>query len=140
MWMTVGDVARQLGARSKDISTLFYLGHLDTAECPCVGGRRLIPPGYVQFIESELRQRGKLPETTKGNRMSVKNESHSASSDQGLINSFDSLVGRELDKNRGDRQAAVTAVARREPAIHARFDDATDRQAKRKRAAQLRGK
>jgi hypothetical protein len=57
----VSEVARQLGACPKDISDLLYRRKLDDEQCPVVGGRRLIPEGYIATIEQALRDAGRLP-------------------------------------------------------------------------------
>lgn len=56
----VSGVARQLGARPRDISRLFYERLLDDATCPIVAGRRLIPDSYVPVIAAALCSRGLL--------------------------------------------------------------------------------
>jgi hypothetical protein len=56
---TVSDVARQLDASPRDISDLFYRRTLRDDLCPIVGGRRLIPPDYVEFIQAALRRAGR---------------------------------------------------------------------------------
>ncbi len=58
--LNVSEVARQIGARPKDISDLFYQRRLDDERCPIVGGRRLIPVDYVPVIEAALRELGRL--------------------------------------------------------------------------------
>jgi hypothetical protein len=58
--LIVSEVARQIGARPKDISDLFYQRRLDDERCPIVGGRRLIPVDYVPVIEATLRELGRL--------------------------------------------------------------------------------
>lgn len=65
---TVGDLARELSARTggdispRVISDLFYTRALSDEHCPILGGRRLIPRGYIPEIERALRERGVLPE------------------------------------------------------------------------------
>ena len=56
--LTVSDVARQLGVPPKLVSDLFYRRELRDDLCPVVGGRRLIPEGYVSEIARVLRRRG----------------------------------------------------------------------------------
>jgi len=57
--LSVSEAARRLGANPKDISDLFYRRDLRDDLCPIVGGRRLIPDGYVSAIEAALKRRGK---------------------------------------------------------------------------------
>jgi hypothetical protein len=61
--LIVSEVARQIGARPKDISDLFYQRKLDDKRCPIVGGRRLIPDDYLPVIEATLRDLGRLEVT-----------------------------------------------------------------------------
>lgn len=60
MPLTVSDVAKRLGVRPQDISSLFYRQKLRDDECPVVAGRRLIPEHYIDFIAMALRREGKL--------------------------------------------------------------------------------
>jgi hypothetical protein len=63
-FLTVGEVARLLpGSKPQDISGLFYRRELPgaDADCPLVGGRRMIPPSYVETIRLALSRAGKLP-------------------------------------------------------------------------------
>lgn len=55
-YMTVGEVARRLGARPKDVSDLLYRRELRDDLCPLVGGRRLIPETYLDEVEAALRR------------------------------------------------------------------------------------
>jgi hypothetical protein len=57
-YLSVGDVARQLGVRPAVITALFYQRQLTGDRCPIVAGRRLIPPDYVDVIVMELRRKG----------------------------------------------------------------------------------
>ncbi len=57
-YLSVGDVARRLAVRPNLITQLFYEQKLRDDLCPIVGGRRLIPPTYVQFIVMELKRKG----------------------------------------------------------------------------------
>lgn len=57
--ISVGDAARRLGAKPKDISDLFYGRALRDDLCPVVGGRRLIPEDYIDAIRTALRRAGK---------------------------------------------------------------------------------
>ena len=61
--MSVSEAARRIGAKPRDISDLFYRRELPGADvdCPLVGGRRLIPPSYVETIRLALLRAGKLP-------------------------------------------------------------------------------
>jgi hypothetical protein len=56
----VSEVARQIGARPRDISDLFYQRKLDDQRCPVVGGRRLIPEDYLETIQRTLRNLGRV--------------------------------------------------------------------------------
>jgi hypothetical protein len=56
----VSEVAEQLGANPRDISTAFYCRKLDPTRCQIVGGRRLIPESYIGEIARVLREAGKL--------------------------------------------------------------------------------
>ncbi len=58
---TVSEVARLAGCRPRLISDLFYERRLSDAACPVIGGKRLIPPGYVPAILAALRERGHAP-------------------------------------------------------------------------------
>lgn len=58
---TVSGVARKLGANPRDISDLFYRRLLRDDLCPIIGGRRLIPPDYIDTIAAALRREHKLP-------------------------------------------------------------------------------
>ena len=57
--LSVSGAARQLGARPKDISELFYRRVLRDDLCPIVAGRRLIPANYLPMIAAALRREGK---------------------------------------------------------------------------------
>ena len=57
-YLSVSEAARQLGARPRDISDLFYRRELRDDLCPIVGGRRLIPEGYLDMIGAALRRHG----------------------------------------------------------------------------------
>ena len=65
-YLSVGDVARQLGVRPVDITNLFYRRDLRGDCCPIVGGRRLIPPDYVDVIAMALRRKGIVVKTRTG--------------------------------------------------------------------------
>ncbi len=54
---TVSEVARKLDRRPRDISDLFYHRDIPDAECPIVGGRRLIPAELLPRIQSALMER-----------------------------------------------------------------------------------
>jgi hypothetical protein len=66
--LTVSDVARALSQElgvavgPRDISDLFYKRLLRDDLCPIVGGRRLIPRGYLPEILETLRSRGAIPD------------------------------------------------------------------------------
>jgi hypothetical protein len=57
--LSVLEAARRLKARPRDISDLFYRRRLRDDLCPIVGGRRLIPEGYVETIAAELTRAGR---------------------------------------------------------------------------------
>jgi hypothetical protein len=61
-FVSVSEVARQIGVRPKAISDLFYQRELRDDICPVVGGRRLIPHSYVATIRQVLAERGQLEE------------------------------------------------------------------------------
>jgi hypothetical protein len=56
----VSQVARQIAARPKDISDLFYQRKLDDERCPVIAGRRLIPEDYIPEIQATLQSLGRL--------------------------------------------------------------------------------
>ena len=58
-YLTVSEVARQLGATPRDVSDLFYARKLRDDLCPVTGGRRLIPPSYVPTIRAALQRAGR---------------------------------------------------------------------------------
>jgi hypothetical protein len=62
--LTVSQVARRLGASPRDISDLFYRRTLRDDLCPIVGGRRLIPPNYVETIRAALKRAGRPVEAS----------------------------------------------------------------------------
>jgi hypothetical protein len=64
-YLLVSDVARRLGVAPRAISDLFYSRRLSDGLCPIVGGRRLIPPYYLNEIEAALRASGRLPSATE---------------------------------------------------------------------------
>jgi hypothetical protein len=51
------EVSERLGkpVRPRDLSDLFYSRVLSDEKCPILGGRRLIPLGYLEEIEQILR-------------------------------------------------------------------------------------
>ncbi|MEQ8788907.1 MAG: hypothetical protein RIC55_21525 [Pirellulaceae bacterium] len=53
----VSDAARELDARPRDISDLFYQRVLDDQRCPVVSNRRVIPRDYLPKIREALAQR-----------------------------------------------------------------------------------
>lgn len=57
-YLSVGDVARKLNVRPSVVTQLFYERKLRDDICPIVGGRRLIPPSYIQIIVMALRRKG----------------------------------------------------------------------------------
>ena len=59
---SVSDCARELNARPRHISDLFYQRILDDSICPIVSNRRLIPRSYVPAIREALAERGLLLE------------------------------------------------------------------------------
>ena len=54
-YQTIGDVARELGVRPRDISDALYQQRLDAERCPTFAGRRMIPRDYVETIARVLR-------------------------------------------------------------------------------------
>ena len=58
--LTVSEAARQIGARPRDITDLFYRRLLRDDLCPIVGDRRLIPQDYLPQIAAALRRKGRL--------------------------------------------------------------------------------
>ena len=56
--LVVSDVARRLGVRPAQVSQILYERRLRDDLCPVVGGRRLIPPEYLDIIAQELRRKG----------------------------------------------------------------------------------
>lgn len=58
-YLTVSEVARQIGATPRDVSDLFYARKLRDDLCPVVGGRRLIPPSYTATIRAALQRAGR---------------------------------------------------------------------------------
>jgi hypothetical protein len=61
-FLSVSEVARQLGTKPKTISDLLYQRDLRDDLCPIVGGRRLIPRSYLPTIRQVLIERGLLEE------------------------------------------------------------------------------
>ena len=61
-YVGIAELAREKGIPPRAISDLFYRGRLNTAVCPVISGRRLIPRDYVPLVEAELRRAGKLPQ------------------------------------------------------------------------------
>lgn len=61
-FFSISEVARQLGAKPRDITLAFYARRLDDRRCPVIGGRRVIPADYVPEIEATLRSQGRLQE------------------------------------------------------------------------------
>lgn len=59
---TVSDAANMLNVRPRIISDLFYQRTLDGKRCPLIGGRRLIPKGYLPVIKAAIQER----ESTEG--------------------------------------------------------------------------
>ena len=58
-YLSVSQVARRLKARPRDVSDLFYRRRLRDDLCPIVGGRRLIPEGYLDMVAAELAKAGR---------------------------------------------------------------------------------
>ena len=69
--MIVSEVARELTdrfgvvVRPRDVTNLFYLRVLSDAQCPILGGRRVIARDYMPAIVEALRERGALPNPTE---------------------------------------------------------------------------
>jgi hypothetical protein len=63
-FLFVSEAARELSeklgvpVRPHELTNLFYRRELSDDLCPIVGGRRLIPRGYLQEIADHLRSRG----------------------------------------------------------------------------------
>jgi len=57
--LSVSQAARQIGAKPKDISDLFYARKLRDDLCPIVAGRRIIPMYYVEVICAALKRHGR---------------------------------------------------------------------------------
>lgn len=55
----VGEAAELLGAKPRDITSLFYDKKLRCDLCPLVSARRVIPATYLHNIAMELRRNGK---------------------------------------------------------------------------------
>jgi len=64
-YLSVSDVAREIGAVPRDISDLFYRRILDDTVCPIVAGTQLIPRSYVSTVRETLIERGKLAAPTE---------------------------------------------------------------------------
>ena len=56
--LTVSEAARELEARPRDISQLFYQRKLRDDLAPIVGGRRMIDRSLLDVIRMELRRAG----------------------------------------------------------------------------------
>lgn len=56
--LSVSEAARQIGAKPRDISTLFYNRVLRDDLAPIVGGRRMIPAAYLDVIRMALKRAG----------------------------------------------------------------------------------
>ncbi len=56
--LSSGEVAKRLGVRPRDITKLFYEGHLRDDLAPVISGRRIIREELVPVIAMELRRRG----------------------------------------------------------------------------------
>jgi hypothetical protein len=63
--VTVSEIARREGVPPRVISDLFYQRVLNDAQCPVVGGRRLIPVDYLPAITAALRERGRRGRKTR---------------------------------------------------------------------------
>jgi hypothetical protein len=61
-FLSVSEVACELGAKPKTISDLLYQRELRNDLCPIVGGRRLIPRSYLATIRQVLIDRGQISE------------------------------------------------------------------------------
>jgi hypothetical protein len=57
-FLTVGQVAQQLGVPPRVISNMLYNRTLDADRCRIVAGRRCVPADYVPSIAAILRDRG----------------------------------------------------------------------------------
>ncbi len=59
-FLSVSELAREIGCRPRDISDAFYSRVLDDSRCPLVAGRRLVPRDYVPEVQRVLGERGRL--------------------------------------------------------------------------------
>ncbi len=57
--VNVSEAARELGARPKDISELFYKRQLRDDLAPIIGGRRMIDRALLDVIRMALKRAGK---------------------------------------------------------------------------------
>lgn len=64
-YISVGEAAKRLGVKTRDISVPLYDGRLDSDRCPLIAGRRLVPVDYLPGIEFEMRRLGRLPSMAK---------------------------------------------------------------------------
>jgi len=62
----VGEAANRCRVPPQVITNLFYRGFLDGPRCPIVGGRRLIPAGYVAEIARVVAARARRTRSGKG--------------------------------------------------------------------------
>ena len=58
-YLTIAQASTELGCRAPLLSDLLYRGYLDTARCPLMGTRRLIPRDYLPEIRAYLAARRK---------------------------------------------------------------------------------
>jgi hypothetical protein len=64
-FLSVGEVTEMLGLPPRTVTNALYDRRLDAAQCPIVGGRRLIPTGYVPEIRRILKPEGAAPELVR---------------------------------------------------------------------------
>jgi len=64
-YLSVSEVATQIGDRPKDISDLFYIRKLDAKTCPLVACRRMIPRAYIPTIIKTLKTLNRPLEAAK---------------------------------------------------------------------------
>jgi len=57
---SVGEAAREVGCRARDVSDAFYDGALDDSQIIFAGNRRLIPEAYMATVRDVLAKRGRI--------------------------------------------------------------------------------
>lgn len=59
-FLSISEVARQLGVPPKTITDLCYRRIIPDDACPIIAGRRLVPKDYLPELTTLLRDRGLL--------------------------------------------------------------------------------